>query len=325
MKLSLIIPCFNEQENVGAFFDAARSAFAQKSYDYELLFVDDGSTDGTMAALEALYERAPERVRVISFSRNFGKEAAIFAGLKAAAGDFVGLIDADLQQSPETMAEMLQILLDEPSYDCVAACQSQRHEAGVMRVLKRGFYRMIDRMAKVRFHENASDFRVFRRSVADAIISLGEYHRFSKGIFAWVGFPTKYIEYEAAPRAAGQTKWSVKKLFRYAFEGILSFSTAPLHAATMLGMISALAAFIYLIVVIVQKLTASIDVPGYATIVVLLLFLGGLQLMGLGIIGEYIGKIYEQSKDRPIYLTRKTLGLKENRDAEHQTADREAL
>lgn len=325
MKLSLIIPCYNEQDNVRAFYDTAKVAFAPKDWSYELIFVDDGSVDATLRELETLYEKDPGAVRVVSFSRNFGKEAAIFAGLKAAKGDFVGLIDADLQQRPEVMAEMLELLLKEPEYDCVAACQRERKEGGLLRGLKKGFYRVIDRMADVRFQENASDFRVFRREMADAILQIGEYHRFSKGIFAWVGFKTKFIEYDVQERAAGKTKWSLRKLFSYAFEGILSFSTAPLHIATMLGMCSALAAFVYLIVVIIQKLTAGIDVPGYATIVVLLLFLGGLQLMGLGIIGEYIGKIYEQSKNRPIYITRRTLGVKENNDAEAETADGEAL
>lgn len=325
MKLSLIIPCYNEQDNVRVFYDAAKAAFAPKDWSCELIFVDDGSADATLRELEALYKKDPGAVRVISFSRNFGKEAAIFAGLKAAKGDFVGLIDADLQQRPEVMAEMLELLLKEPEYDCVAACQRERKEGGLLRGLKKGFYRVIDRMADVRFQENASDFRVFRREMADAILQIGEYHRFSKGIFAWVGFKTKFIEYDVQERAAGKTKWSLRKLFSYAFEGILSFSTAPLHIATMLGMCSALAAFVYLIVVIIQKLTAGIDMPGYATIVVLLLFLGGLQLMGLGIIGEYIGKIYEQSKNRPIYITRRTLGVKENNDAEAETADDEAL
>ncbi len=325
MKLSLIIPCYNEQDNVRAFYDAAAAAFAQKPWRYELIFVDDGSGDGTLAELETLYARDPGAVRVVSFSRNFGKEAAIYAGLKAAKGEFVGIIDADLQQQPAVMAEMLELLLAQPAYDCVAACQRERKEAGVLRGLKACFYRLIDRMADVRFQKNASDFRVFRREMADAILQLGEYHRFSKGIFAWVGFRTKFIDYDVAPRAAGQTKWSVRKLFHYAFEGILSFSAAPLHAATMLGGVSALAAFVYLIVVIIQKLTCGIDVPGYATIVVLMLFLGGLQLMGLGIIGEYIGKIYEQSKGRPVYIARRTLGLEEKDDAEAEKADREAL
>ena len=311
MQLSLVIPCYNEEGNVRAFYDAAVAAFENRPFSYELIFIDDGSRDGTMRELEALYAMDAARVRVVSFSRNFGKESAIYAGLQAARGECAALIDADLQQRPEIVVQMMEILAAEPDCDCVVACQEKRRESGLMTALKKGFYRTIDRLADVPFHENASDFRCFRRPVIDAILSMGEYQRFSKGIFAWVGFHTKYIPYTVQPRVSGESKWTVGKLFRYAFEGILSFSTAPLRAVTVLGGVSALAAFVYLIVVIVQKLTAGIDVPGYATIVVLLLFLGGLQLMGLGVIGEYIGKIYMESKKRPIYLARRTLGLED--------------
>lgn len=311
MQLSLVIPCYNEEGNVRAFYDAAVAAFENRPFSYELIFIDDGSRDGTMRELEALYAMDAARVRVVSFSRNFGKESAIYAGLQAARGECAALIDADLQQRPEVVVQMMEILAAEPDCDCVVACQEKRRESGLMTALKKGFYRTIDRLADVPFHENASDFRCFRRPVIDAILSMGEYQRFSKGIFAWVGFHTKYIPYTVQPRVSGESKWTVGKLFRYAFEGILSFSTAPLRAVTVLGGVSALAAFVYLIVVIVQKLTTGIDVPGYATIVVLLLFLGGLQLMGLGVIGEYIGKIYMESKKRPIYLARRTLGLED--------------
>lgn len=309
MKLSLIVPCFNEKENVRAFYEAADAAFAGKEYDCEMIFVDDGSTDGTMAELEALYKADEKRIKVVSFSRNFGKESAIFAGLQASNGDFAALIDADLQQRPEVVVQMMEILLSDSECDCVTAYQEKRKEGGVMTALKKGFYRLIDKMSDVKFHENASDFRCFRRCVTDAILSVGEYHRFSKGIFAWIGFPTRYIPYTVQMRTAGKSKWSLKKLFRYAFDGILSFSTAPLHTVTALGLFSAFAAFVYLIAVIIQKLTTGIDVPGYATIVVLLLLLGGLQLMGLGILGEYMGKTFMQSKKRPVYITRRTLGL----------------
>ena len=311
MQLSLVIPCYNEEGNVRTFYDAAVAAFENRPFSYELIFIDDGSRDGTMRELEALYAMDAARVRVVSFSRNFGKESAIYAGLQAARGECAALIDADLQQRPEVVVQMMEILAAEPDCDCVVACQEKRRESGLMTALKKGFYRTIDRLADVPFLENASDFRCFRRPVIDAILSMGEYQRFSKGIFAWVGFHTKYIPYTVQPRVSGESKWTVGKLFRYAFEGILSFSTAPLRAVTVLGGVSALAAFVYLIVVIVQKLTAGIDVPGYATIVVLLLFLGGLQLMGLGVIGEYIGKIYMESKKRPIYLARRTLGLED--------------
>lgn len=318
MKLSLVVPCYNEAGNVRAFYDAAVAAFAKESFSYELIFVDDGSVDGTMAALEALYALDPARVRVIGFSRNFGKESAIYAGLSAARGETAALIDADLQQRPEVVCEMMHILEENAECDCVVAYQDKRKESKLMTALKRGFYHIIDRLSDVPFYENASDFRCFRRPVIDAIVSMGEYQRFSKGIFAWVGFHTTYIPYTVQPRLSGESKWTVGKLFRYAFEGILSFSTAPLRLVTALGGVSAFAAFVYLVVVIVQKLTRGIEVAGYATIVVLLLFLGGLQLIGLGIIGEYMGRVYMESKKRPIYLTRKTLGLEARENEQNQ-------
>jgi len=307
MKLSLIVPCYNEEGSVRAFYDAAAAAFRDAPCALEFVFVDDGSADGTLDALRALCARGEYPVQIVSFSRNFGKESAIYAGLQAARGDFACLIDADLQQRPEVARGMLELLLATPGCDGVVACQTERREGGAMRASKKAFYRLIDRMADVRFHENASDFRLLSRKMVDAVLRMGEYQRFSKGLFAWIGFHVEYVPYEAEPRAAGQSKWSFRKLLRYAFDGILSFSTAPLRAVTAFGAVSALAAFVYLIVVIVQKLTCGIAVPGYATIVVLLLFLGGLQLLGLGIIGEYVGKIYMECKRRPIYLARTVL------------------
>jgi len=307
MKLSLVVPCYNEEGNVRAFYDAAKAVFAAAPYACEFVFVDDGSADGTFRELQKLIALHEMPVKVVSFSRNFGKESAIYAGLRNASGDYVSLIDADLQQRPEVVRQMMDILLDEPDCDCVVAYQEKRREGGLMTAMKRGFYRLIDRMSDVRFHENASDFRTLSRRMVNAILEMGEYHRFSKGLFAWVGFSVRYIPYEVQARTSGESKWSVRKLFRYAFDGILSFSTAPLRAVTVCGAGSAFAAFVYLIVVIVQKLTAGIAVPGYATIVVLLLFLGGLQLLGLGIIGEYVGKIYMECKKRPIYIVRTVL------------------
>jgi glycosyltransferase involved in cell wall biosynthesis len=307
MRLSLIVPCYNEVGNVRAFYDAAKAVFAPEPYECEFVFVDDGSADGTFGELQKLVALHELPVKVVSFSRNFGKESAIYAGLQASRGDYVTLIDADLQQRPEVAKQMMDMLLADPQLDCVAACQETRHEGGLTAFLKHGFYRTIDRLADVRFHENASDFRTFNRKMADTILSMGEYQRFSKGIFAWIGFRVEYIPYEAQARVSGASKWSMKKLFKYAFDGILSFSTAPLRAVTVCGGLSAFAAFVYLIVMIVQKLTSGIDVPGYATIVVLLLFLGGLQLLGLGIIGEYVGKIFMECKKRPIYIARTVL------------------
>ena len=310
MKLSLIIPCYNEQENVRAFYDAAAAAFAQNAWSYELIFVDDGSSDATLRELEALYKKAPETVRVISFSRNFGKEAAIFAGLKAAKGDFVGLIDADLQQRPEIVREMVKILDEQPQYDVVAAYQDRRREGKVLSFFKKCFYAIINKLSRVSLQSDASDFRTFRRSVRDSILELTEYHRFSKGIFAWVGYDTCFIPYTACPRANGASKWNFWKLLNYAVEGIIGYSTAPLRLATCLGTVSGVAAVFYLIWVVLEKLIWDIPIPGYTTIIVLILFFGCVELFCIGIVGEYVGRIFEQSKNRPIYIAKTILDYK---------------
>lgn len=307
MKLSLVVPCYNEAENVAAFQEAVLQAFKGCGYEYEIIFIDDGSRDSTLAELKKLYAAQRCPVSIISFSRNFGKEAGLYAGLRHAAGDYICLIDADLQQRPELARQMAALLDEQPDVDVVAAYQDKRRDSPILKFFKRGFYGLINRLSSVQLHPDASDFRTFRRSVAESILALPEYHRFSKGIFAWVGFHTAFIPYTACPRAAGTTKWSFRKLFRYAIDGIIGFSTAPLRAATYIGLVSSAAALVYLIAVILQKLTRGIDVPGYATIIVLILFLGGMQLFCLGLIGEYIGKIFEQSKHRPIYLPREEL------------------
>lgn len=307
MKLSLVVPCYNEAENVAAFQDAVISAFAGCGYDYEIIFVDDGSKDATLHELRKLHQKQSCPVKVVSFSRNFGKEAAIYAGMKHATGDFISLIDADLQQRPEIVKEMVAFLDANEAYDVVAAYQDRRKESKLLTFFKKCFYSLINKLSDIDLKSDASDFRTFRRSVADSIIKLGEYHRFSKGIFAWVGYTTHYIPYEVCPRAAGTSKWSFRKLFNYGLEGIIGYSTKPLRISTFLSGLSAAAAFLYLIIVILQKLIWDIPVPGYATIVVLILFFGSVQLLCIGIIGEYIGKIFEQSKDRPIYIAKEIL------------------
>ena len=241
---------------------------------------------------------------MVSFSRNFGKEAGIFAGVKHAAGDYICLIDADLQQRPEVVLEMVKILDEKQEYDVVAAYQDRRSESKLLSFFKKGFYAVINALSSIDLKSDAS---TFRRSVAESILSLGEYHRFSKGIFAWVGYNTCFIPYVACKRAAGTSKWSFWKLFNYAIEGIIGFSTKPLRIATFMGFLSAAAAFIYLIIVFLQKLIAGIDIPGYATIIILILFLGGMQLFCIGIIGEYVGRTFEQSKDRPVYIAKEIL------------------
>lgn len=307
MKLSLIVPCYNEAENVELFQAEAIKAFQGCGYPFEIIYVDDGSSDATLHNLRKLHAAEKCPVKVISFSRNFGKEAGLYAGLQYASGEYISLIDADLQQRPEIVREMVQFLDENPEYDVVAAYQDRRHEGKVLSYFKKTFYRIINKMSHVTLQPEASDFRTFRRSVRDSILTLGEYHRFSKGIFAWVGYKTHFIPYTACQRAFGTTKWSFKKLLNYAVEGIIGFSTAPLRLATYLGSISGIAAVLYLIVVILQKLFWGIDVPGYATIIVLILFFGSVQLFCIGIIGEYVGRIFEQSKDRPIYIAKEIL------------------
>ena len=307
MKLSLVVPCFNEAENVANFHRETVRTFADCNYNYEIVFVDDGSTDATMHELSKLHKPQDCPVKVISLSRNFGKEAAIFAGIQHASGDYICLIDADLQQHPEIARDMVSILDNDAQYDVVAAYQDRRNEGRILSFFKSAFYKLINKLSKVELQPNASDFRTFRRSVAESVLSLGEYHRFSKGIFAWIGYNTCYIPYTARPRTAGRTKWSFRKLTNYAIDGIIDYSTVPLRIATFLGMLTAAASLVYLIIVIIQKLAFGINVPGYASIIVLILFLGGMQLFCIGIIGEYVGRTFEQSKKRPIYLTKEIL------------------
>ena len=311
MKLSLVVPCYNEAESVHLFQDAVIGAFDGCGYDYEIIFVNDGSRDTTLFQLKKIYNAHKCPVKVLSFSRNFGKEAAIYAGMREAAGDYVSLIDADLQQRPEIVRDMVAILDEKPDIDVVAAYQDRRGEGKVLSFFKKCFYSTINRLSTVKLHPDASDFRTFRRCVAEDLIHLAEYHRFSKGLFAWVGYETHFIPYTAEARVAGTTKWSFTKLFNYAIDGIIGFSTAPLRMATYLGSLSALASVLYLLWVIFEKLAFGIDIPGYATIIVLILALGALQLICIGIIGEYVGRTFEQSKQRPICLVKEKLGCDE--------------
>ena len=311
MKLSLVVPCYNEAENVAAFQEAAIQAFSGCGYDYEIVFVDDGSKDTTLHELRKLYNEQRCPVKVISFSRNFGKEAGIYAGIQQTSGDYVSLIDADLQQRPEIVRDMVNILDEHEEYDIVAAYQDRRGEGKVLSFFKKSFYSIINRLSDVNLKSDASDFRTFRRSVADSIIKIGEYHRFSKGIFAWVGYSTCFIPYTACERVAGVSKWNFRKLFNYAIDGIIGYSTKPLRTATLLGSLTAVAALIYLVAVILEKIITGIDIPGYATIIVLILFLGSMQLFCIGIIGEYVGRTFEQSKNRPIYVAKEVLNYEE--------------
>ncbi len=305
--LSLVVPCYNEEENVENFYSQTVTAFENSIEDYEFVFVDDGSSDETLEKLHDLFAKDKSRVQVLSFSRNFGKEAAIYAGLQNANGDYACIIDADLQQRPEVVVEMMNIINSDSSVDCVTAYQAERKENKIMVAFKSSFYKIINKMAEVDFVNGASDFRLMNRKMIDAVVSMGEYHRFSKGIFSFVGFNTKYIPYEVQERENGKSKWNFFKLLKYAVQGIISFSSFPLKASAYIGFFSAFISVIYLILVVIKRLAYGVDVPGYASIVVLLLFLGGLQLMSLGILGEYLSKVYDQVKGRPIYILKETL------------------
>ena len=313
MKLSLIVPCYNEAENVALFQEAVIQAFSDCGYDYEIVFVDDGSKDATLVELRKLHKAQRCPVKIVSFSRNFGKEAGIYAGLSHASGDYISLIDADLQQRPELVRDMVKILDEQPEYDIVAAYQDRRGESKVLSFFKKGFYSLINRLTNTPLKSDASDFRTFRRTVAESILALPEYHRFSKGIFAWVGYNACYIPYVAEERAHGVSKWNFRKLFNYAIDGIIGYSTKPLRFATFLGGLTAFAALLYLIVVILQKLITGIDIPGYATIIVLILFLGSMQLFCIGIIGEYVGRTFEQSKKRPVFIEKVYLSYEDEK------------
>lgn len=313
MVVTFIVPCYNEQDNVELFHSSFADVFASCPIDWHLIMVDDGSSDDTFERLSTISRNDP-RVTTISFSRNFGKEAAIYAGLNSSkTSDFVGIIDADLQQTPETALAMLRILLSDPSYDCVAAYQENREEGLIMNFFKRNFYKVFARASRSQsVVANASDFRIFRRSVADALLSMPEYHRFSKGLFSWVGFNTYAFPYTPEERNAGASKWSFTSLVKYAIEGILSFSTRPLHLVTILGLSSSVLALLYAVFLIVKTLVVGKDVPGYASVVALILLFGGAQLLSIGIIGEYLSRLYEQEKGRPVYLIRDVINPMEN-------------
>lgn len=319
MLISVIIPCFNEAEVIEktwAKLSEVLTADEQRRdepYMHELIFVDDGSSDATMAKIKALACQ-DYHLKYISFSRNFGKEAAIYAGLNSVRGDLVCLIDADLQQRPEVVLQMLEIMQKNPDVDCVTAYQDERKESKLMSAMKSAFYKIINKVAEVPFVNGASDFRLMKRKMVDAVLQLGEYHRFSKGIFSFVGFNTEYMPYTVCERESGESKWNFVKLVKYAIEGIVSFTTFPLKLSAYIGFFSSLASIIYLIVVVIQKLAFGISVPGYATIVVLVLLLGGLQLFCLGILGEYISKIYVQVKNRPVYILKNHLGAEKEKN-----------
>ena len=307
MLVSLIIPCYNEEESLPYLYKELCSvAEEMNTYEFEFLFINDGSRDDTLKRLKE-FSKEDNRVVYLSFSRNFGKESAMYAGFCNAKGDYVSVMDADMQDPPSLLPKMME-LLESGEYDSVATRRMNRKGEPLLRSLfAKMFYRIINKISDADVVDGARDFRLMKRQMVDAIVEMSECNRFSKGIFGWIGFRTYWLSYENVGRVAGKTKWSFRKLFNYALEGIVGFSTAPLRISVYLGSFTALAAIIYLIAVVIEKLAYGIDVPGYATIIVLILLLGSMQLFCLGIIGEYVGKIFEQSKDRPIYIAKEII------------------
>lgn len=304
-KLSIVVPCYNEQESIPLFYPAVEKVVRKMPVEIEYWFINDGSVDHSLEEMRKLHQAAPERVHYVSFSRNFGKEAGLYAGLQTATGDYVVVMDADLQDPPEYLPVMYKEL-SSGEYDCVGMRRTDRKgEARFKSFLSDQFYNVINKISDTKIVSGARDYRMMTRQMVDAVLSLTEYNRFSKGIFNWVGFKTKYLPYKNVERIAGTTDWSTWKLFRYAFDGITDFSEAPLALATWAGGLSALVAIIGLIVVIVRRFVVpGSSVNGWASLVCIMLLLGGIQLLCLGIVGRYIGRIYMQTKKRPIYIVK---------------------
>lgn len=304
--LSIIVPCYNEEETLPLFVKAVNQVNQQMGETLEYIFVNDGSKDGTLSVIKDLYRQQPEAVRFISFSRNFGKEAALYAGLQAAKGEFVTVMDADLQDPPELLPEML-LLIREEAYDCIGTRRIDREGEPVIRsFFAKSFYRLVNRIGQTEMVDGARDFRLMTRQMVDAVLELTEYNRFSKGIFSWVGFDTKYLAYENRERVAGETSWSFWSLFKYSIDGIVNFSEAPLNIASVIGGISCLGSLVALVFIVIRALVFGDPTSGWPSLVSILLFVSGLQLLCVGIIGKYIGKIFLETKRRPVYLVKET-------------------
>lgn len=302
MKLSLVIPCYNEEKNIEPFMECCIETFGNNK-NIEYIFINDGSKDNTFSEIKKIIEKYnTENIFGINFSRNFGKEAAMLAGLKKSKGTYTALIDADLQQHPKYVKKMLEYIEKHDEYDCITCYQEKRKEKKLIIWLKERFYSLINKISEVPFYKNASDFRLFNRKVLNSILEMEEYYRFSKGIFSYVGFNTYYMPYVVNERLYGTSSWSLFGLFKYAFNGIVGFSVAPLKLATILGLITMLFSLIYLIIVIIKKIVVGIAISGYPTMICLILIFGGLQMFLLGIIGEYLGRVYVELKKRPIYI-----------------------
>ena len=305
-KLTMVVPAYNEEEALPIFYEEAYRVEAElPGVEIEYLFIDDGSSDKTLDVLRRLHKK-DARVRYVSFSRNFGKEAAIYAGLQNATGDYVAILDADLQDPPSLLPEMLQAI-EEEGYDCVGSRRvTRKGEPPIRSFFARMFYRIMNKISSADIVDGARDFQLMNRKVVNAILSMGEYNRFSKGIFGWVGFRKKWLEYENIERSAGETKWSFWKLFLYALDGIVAFSTAPLVIASVMGMVFCLVAFVAIIFIIVRTLIFGDPTSGWPSMVCIIIFIAGIQLLCMGILGQYMAKTYLETKKRPLYLVEET-------------------
>ena len=301
--LSIVVPCFNEEESVEIFLKEIRETL--KEHDYEILYINDGSSDNTLKKIKELAD-SNSNVKYISFSRNFGKESAIYAGLKNASGDLICVMDVDLQHPPSLLPEMIESVSSE-DYDVVAARRvSRKGEPKIKSFFSHLFYKVFNRITNMDLAEGATDYRVMRKPVVDAILKMPEYNRFSKGLFHWVGFNTKWIPYENIERTVGETTWSFWGLVKYSIEGIVAFTTLPLSISIYLGTFISIVAFIYMIVIIIRYLLYSDPVQGFATIMCSILLLGGIQLLSIGVLGKYLEKTYIETKNRPIFIVKES-------------------
>ncbi len=303
--LSLVVPCFNEEETIPIFYEEVLRILPQIDSEIEFCFVDDGSSDGTLSVLKSLRQK-DQRVHYVSFSRNFGKEAALYAGLESARGDYVATMDVDLQDPPSLLPEMCRLITDkENDYDCIATRRKTRKGEPVIRSwFSNMFYRLINKMSETKIENGARDFRLMSRAFVDAIIQDKEYNRFSKGIFSWVGFKVKWLSYDNIERSAGKTKWSFFRLFRYSLEGILAYSTVPLYVSSVIGLIFCLISVIALLFVVIRAILFGDKVAGWPSIVCIIIFIGGSVLLNLGIMGLYISKLYLETKKRQLYIVK---------------------
>lgn len=303
-KLSIIVPCFNEEESIPYFYDEVKKVTKNMDIKLELIFVDDGSRDKTLEVIKSKTD--DKEVKYISFSRNFGKEAAMYAGLSMSSGDYVTIMDVDLQDPPSLLPEMVR-LIEEEGYDCVATKSTSRNGYSFLRkTFTKWFYDIIGKMSKTEMVPGARDYRLMTRQMVEAVLSMKEYNRYSKGLFSFVGFKTKWIEFENKERVAGTTKWNFWKLFSYALDGIVGFSTAPLTMAAFIGVLFCLIAFIMIIVIIVKTLAFGDPTSGWPSLACIIFMVSGIQLLCLGVIGEYLAKMYLEVKQRPIYIIRES-------------------